>query len=44
MQRRALEVQCCAYHKQQALAVMRLARCNNDVGATCILQGTLNIL
>jgi hypothetical protein len=43
MQRRALAVQCCTYLKQQALAVERLARCNNDVGATCILQGTLNI-
>jgi len=41
MRCRALAVQCCAYHKQQALAVERLARCNNDVGATCILQGTI---
>jgi hypothetical protein len=41
--RRALAVQCCAYPRQQALTVERLARCNNDVGATCILQGTLII-
>ena len=29
--------------EQQLLAVERLVRRNNDVGATCILQGTLII-